>query len=193
MLPPGVIAMSVDDTVGADVDPSLDGLLVLFNAGPEPAVQVIGELAGRGFALSGIQADGADAVVKGTTWDAASGTATVPVPGRTVAVLVDEQEAEPASSTTRGHADRVFATSRTSVAYTVRVAAADVAEPTGLVEVLDRGSVIATTMLTVGDGGRTELMLPRLPRGVHLLTARYGGSELVLPSRSRIPSPLLVW
>ncbi|TFC54386.1 pullulanase-type alpha-1,6-glucosidase [Cryobacterium sp. TMT2-17-1] len=87
---PGVIAMSVDDTVGGDVDKKLDGLLVLFNASPEPQTVLLSELAGRGYALSGIQAAGTDALVKSTTWDAATGTVTVPA--RTVAVLVDAQE-----------------------------------------------------------------------------------------------------
>ena len=43
-------------------------------------------LAGSALALSPVQAAGSDPVVKGTTWDAATGTATVPA--RTVAVLV---------------------------------------------------------------------------------------------------------
>ncbi|MCY7286983.1 MAG: pullulanase-type alpha-1,6-glucosidase, partial [Cryobacterium sp.] len=87
---PGVIAMSVDDTVGFDVDTKLDGLLVLFNASPEPQTILLSELAGRGYTLSAIQAAGTDALVKSTTWDAATGTVTVPA--RTVAVLVDAQE-----------------------------------------------------------------------------------------------------
>ncbi len=42
-----------------------------------PTTQTIGDLAGRGFALSAAQARGSDAVVKTTTWDAATGTVTV--------------------------------------------------------------------------------------------------------------------
>jgi len=87
---PGVIVMQVDDTAGADVDPALDGLLVVFNAGPTATTQVVDGLVGRGYALSPVQAEGADAVVKATTWDEATGTVTVPA--RTVAVLVEEQE-----------------------------------------------------------------------------------------------------
>ncbi|MFH5822174.1 pullulanase-type alpha-1,6-glucosidase [Georgenia sp. AZ-5] len=84
---PGVITMSIDDLVGEDADPALDGVLVVFNASPEPVTQTVEALAGRGFALSPVQAGGADDVVRATTWDAPTGTVTVPA--RTVAVLVD--------------------------------------------------------------------------------------------------------
>ncbi len=87
---PGVIVMSVDDTLGADVDPELDGVLVVFNAGDEATTQVVTELAGREYALSAVQAAGSDEVVKATTWDAETGAVTVPA--RTVAVLVETQD-----------------------------------------------------------------------------------------------------
>ncbi|GAA2884360.1 pullulanase-type alpha-1,6-glucosidase [Microbacterium esteraromaticum] len=86
---PGVIVMQIDDLVGADVDPALDGALVVFNASPDAVTQTVDGLAGRSFALTRAQAKGADAVVKKTTWDATTGTVTVPA--RTVAVLVDAQ------------------------------------------------------------------------------------------------------
>ncbi|MBD8012106.1 pullulanase-type alpha-1,6-glucosidase [Microbacterium sp. Re1] len=87
---PGVIVMQIDDTAGPDVDTELDGALVVFNASPEPVSQTVDGLAGRSFALTPAQAKGADAVVKTTTWDAESGTVTVPA--RSVAVLVDAQD-----------------------------------------------------------------------------------------------------
>jgi len=90
---PGVIVMHIDDLVGEDVDPALDGALVVFNASPDAVTQTVDELAGRDFALTAAQADGADAVVKTTTWDAATGT--VNVPARSVAVLVDAQGTPP--------------------------------------------------------------------------------------------------
>jgi len=86
----GVIVMQIDDTVGADIDPELDGALVVFNASPEAVTQTVVDLAGREFALTPAQANGSDAVVKTTTWNAESGT--VSVPARTVAVLVDAQD-----------------------------------------------------------------------------------------------------
>ncbi|MFC8800169.1 pullulanase-type alpha-1,6-glucosidase [Promicromonospora sp. NPDC057138] len=85
---PGVITMSVDDLAGlSDVDPALDGVLVVLNASPTSATVDVPELAGRDYALSPVQAGGADAVVRETTWDSATGTVTVPA--RTVAVLAD--------------------------------------------------------------------------------------------------------
>ena len=86
---PGVVAMSVDDTVGRDVDRRLDGVLTVLNASPEPVTLDLPELAGRDYRLSRVQARGSDDVVRTTTWDEGSGTVTVP--GRTVSVLVDPQ------------------------------------------------------------------------------------------------------
>jgi pullulanase-type alpha-1,6-glucosidase len=94
---PGVIVMQVDDTAGADADPDLDGLLTVFNASPDAVTQQLPALAGRAYALSAVQAQGADAVVRGTTWDAATGTLTVPA--RTVAVLVEPQVTAPVDPT----------------------------------------------------------------------------------------------
>ncbi|WP_242493745.1 pullulanase-type alpha-1,6-glucosidase [Sanguibacter massiliensis] len=89
---PGLLLMQVDDTVGTDVDTALDGALVAFNASPAPITTTVASLKGRAFALSPIQAKGSDAVVKGTTFDARTGTVTIPA--RTVALLV-EKSTEP--------------------------------------------------------------------------------------------------
>ncbi|WP_418608001.1 alpha-1,6-glucosidase domain-containing protein [Georgenia sp. SUBG003] len=89
---PGVIVMHVDDRVGQDADPALDGVLTVFNASPEAVTETVVELAGREYVLSPVQAEGADDVVRGTTYDAATGTVTVPA--RTVAVLVEVTEGE---------------------------------------------------------------------------------------------------
>ena len=100
---PGVITMLVNDPAdgsagGVDSDPALAGVLTVFNASDEPITQVVPGLAGRGFALSDVQAAGTDEVVKGTTFDAATGTVTVPA--RTVAVLTEKQGATPQPSPT---------------------------------------------------------------------------------------------
>ena len=94
---PGVIVMLIDDLLGEDVDPALEGALVVFNASPDPVTQTVADLAGRDFALTPAQAQGADPVVKTTTWDAVTGSVTVPA--RTVAVLVDR---EPVGAVFRG-------------------------------------------------------------------------------------------
>jgi pullulanase-type alpha-1,6-glucosidase len=86
---PGVITMRIDDTVGRDVDRRLDGVLVVFNSTPEEITVTVDELAGDEYQLSPVLADGSDDVVRDTTWDAETGTVTVPA--RTVTVLVDDQ------------------------------------------------------------------------------------------------------
>ena len=58
----------------------------VFNASPKAVTQKVAGLAGAGLALSPVQAQGSDAVVKTATWDAATGSASVPA--RTVAVFV---------------------------------------------------------------------------------------------------------
>ncbi|MCH8627829.1 pullulanase-type alpha-1,6-glucosidase [Arsenicicoccus piscis] len=83
---PGVLVMRLDDTVGRPVDPQLSGLVVVFNATPTAVKQQVPGLAGKALTLSPVQAGGVDPIVKTTTWDAASGTATVPA--WTVSVLV---------------------------------------------------------------------------------------------------------
>ena len=91
--PPGIIVMLIDDTAGKrDVDPSLDGVLVVFNASGQTLTQSLTELAGRDFHLSPIQAEGTDDVVRQTGFDRSTGT--VSVPARTVAVLVQDQAAK---------------------------------------------------------------------------------------------------
>ncbi len=87
--PAGLLVMLIDDILGEDVDPELSGALVVFNASPDALSQTLPELEGRSFGLAPALADGADEVVKGTTWDAATGALTIP--GRTVAVLVETQ------------------------------------------------------------------------------------------------------
>jgi pullulanase-type alpha-1,6-glucosidase len=83
---PGVIVMRIDDTVGADVDPRLRGLVVVFNASPDATSQTVPGTAGQRFSLHPAQANGADSVVKDSTYDGQAGRFTVP--GRTVAVFV---------------------------------------------------------------------------------------------------------
>jgi pullulanase-type alpha-1,6-glucosidase len=84
---PGVVVLRIDDSVGPDADPALRGLLVVVNATPNAVRQRVPGLKGHALALSPVQARGADPVVKGTRWDQA--TATASVPARTVAVLVE--------------------------------------------------------------------------------------------------------
>ncbi|MEE1755206.1 pullulanase-type alpha-1,6-glucosidase [Streptomyces sp. SP18CS02] len=70
---PGVITMRLGE------------LVVVFNATPAEQTQTVPALAGRGYALHPVQAKGADAVVKASSYAAGPGTFTVPA--RTVAVF----------------------------------------------------------------------------------------------------------
>ncbi|MGC5224587.1 pullulanase-type alpha-1,6-glucosidase [Micromonospora sp. DT81.3] len=100
---PGVILMLIDDLIGTDVDPALDGALVVFNSSPQATTQTVTELAGRSFTLTPALAHGSDPVVKTTAWDPATGTLTLPA--RTAAVLVDSDATpNPGSTPTPGAA-----------------------------------------------------------------------------------------
>lgn len=84
---PDLVVMLVD---GRLVDPDRrgadSGVLVVLNAGVEARDVVIPGLVGEGWVLSPVQRDGADEVVKATSWSLADGR--VSVPGLTAAVLV---------------------------------------------------------------------------------------------------------
>ncbi|MFJ5706960.1 pullulanase-type alpha-1,6-glucosidase [Streptomyces sp. NPDC093105] len=70
---PGVITMRLGD------------LVVVFNATPREQAQRVADLAGKGYALHPVQANGSDTVTKSASYAAGSGTFTVPA--RTVAVF----------------------------------------------------------------------------------------------------------
>ena len=83
----GTIVMLINDEagVGSDVDAALDGALVVFNATDKTMTTAVDGLAGRVFKLHEAQANGSDAVVKDSSFDAKTGSVTVPA--RTVAVF----------------------------------------------------------------------------------------------------------
>ncbi|WP_307861045.1 pullulanase-type alpha-1,6-glucosidase [Microbacterium sp. SD291] len=179
---PGMILMQIDDLVGEDVDPALDGALVVFNSSPSTVTQTVAGLAGRAFALTPSQANGADAVVKTTTWDAATGTVTVPA--RSVAVLVDEQ---PIDTALRVTSSAPIVKAGKSATVKVTVSSADERAAVGTVTVRDRGEVVATVELDAADGGKAEVEVRELRRGLHLLTVRFEGVDPWQDSRSRLP------
>jgi len=80
---PGVIAMTLDDRAGSDLDPRWERVVVVYNATPERQQVPVG--AAAGLRLHPVQGDGADDVVRRT---AVSDDA-IEVPPRTVAVLVE--------------------------------------------------------------------------------------------------------
>ncbi len=86
--------MSLSDTVGDNLDPDYDRIVVVFNADDAAVVLAVPELAGRPMALHPVLAASADPVVAGSSWDGAAGAFTVP--GRTTAVFVQAEGSEPA-------------------------------------------------------------------------------------------------
>ncbi|MFC9559641.1 pullulanase-type alpha-1,6-glucosidase [Agromyces sp. NPDC056965] len=187
---PGVIAMQIDDLVGDDVDPELDGALVVFNASPEPVTETVAGLAGRDFALAEAQANGSDAVVKTTTWDAATGSVTVPA--RSVAVLVDEQAPPAVTTFTVAAPNKLLAKAGSAVKLVGKVFALDGGAPVGDVRVYDGGTLIAEAELEARDKGRIDVKLPKLPRGLHLVRAVFDGGEGYADSQS-FTVPLILW
>ena len=185
---PGVIVMVIDDLLGEDVDPELEGALVVFNASTEPTTQTIPALAGRGFSLTPALANGADPVVKSTSWDAASGTVTVPA--RSVAVLVD---AEATDTVVTASPSKVLAKAGAPVKVTGRVVAADGSAPVGTVTVSDGDTVIATVELGAAAKGKIDIALPSLGRGIHMLRTSFTGAEGWNDSASQFPVPVVIY
>ena len=82
---PGVIVERIDDTVGPDVDKSLKGMIIVFNAAPTATTQNVPATQGQHYQLNRYQATGSDPTVKNATFNRSTGTFTVPA--RTVAVF----------------------------------------------------------------------------------------------------------
>ena len=83
---PGLIVMSISDTVGDDLDDKADAVWSLINANDEAQTFTVGDLAGTEVVLHQVQANSADPIVRTAAFDDATGTFTVP--GRTTAVFV---------------------------------------------------------------------------------------------------------
>jgi pullulanase len=88
----GLIAMTLSDVGGglANLDPSHDMIVVLFNANDEPQTITNTGWMDQELVLHPVQAASVDEVVKQTTFDADTGEFVIP--GRTTAVFVVEQE-----------------------------------------------------------------------------------------------------
>ncbi len=88
---PGLVVMTVGDGVcgGADLDPALNGLAVVFNSDDQALDFSIDALAGTALGLHPLQQTGVDSVVKAAAYDIAGGSFSVPA--RTAAVFVAPQ------------------------------------------------------------------------------------------------------
>ena len=95
-----------------------------------------------------------------------------------------------------GSPDSFIVSRNATVDYSFRVratgsGAADVV-PVGDVAIYDGRKLIATVTLEVDDNGRATVTLPRLSRGIHLLTPKFLGSD-TLDGSTGWPSLLLVY
>ena len=91
------------------------------------------------------------------------------------------------ASSTRARIDRVLQRHGSSVVY--RIAVAGQAQgrslmPTGDVVIRDGSMVLTTVTFTSADRGRVTVTLPKLSRGIHLLTATYSGNTQLMESTS---------
>jgi pullulanase len=86
---PGLIVMSLDDTVGANLDPRYRSIVAVINAGTAAATFAVPGYQGRRLTLHPVQEIGADAVVKSSSFVSATGVANVPA--RTAAVFVERR------------------------------------------------------------------------------------------------------
>jgi 5'-nucleotidase len=120
-------------------------------------------------------------------------TVAVPETGTSIAVPIEiaaTQVPEKVKSTTSGSV-ALFANHNRAIHYTVTVKAGAVT-PTGPVTIYDGTKAVATVTLTAGDNGKAKVKLPKLSRGLHVLTARYAGSDTVTASTS-VPDVLILW
>ncbi len=75
---PGLIVMSISDTVGEDLDPARDGIVALFNASAEPVSFTLADAVGTSYTPHRVQLASADPVVRQAMFNIATGMFTVP-------------------------------------------------------------------------------------------------------------------
>ena len=94
----GLIVMGLKDV--DHIDPIHEEIVVLFNARPDEVTFSDSSLVGKNFVLNSIQQNSKDELARGSKFDSASGTFTIP--GRTAGVfnILDEVPTEPTASQT---------------------------------------------------------------------------------------------
>ncbi len=95
---PGLIVMSISDTVGADLDENADAMWTLFNPTDEEIVFTVGALAGEDVILHPVLAGSVDPIAQTASFDVVTGSFTVPA--RTTAVFIDQEPDDTAPEAT---------------------------------------------------------------------------------------------
>ena len=177
------LAFSAGEPTGSTVTVSL-GDTVLGSAPIDPAIVDTTDEVGR-------------ASVQMTVPEGISGMqqllVTVPETGTAIPILIDIAESEvptKVDSTTSGSVV-LFANHNRTIHYTVTVRAGGQI-PTGTVTIYDGRKAVAKVTLTEADNGTAKVALPKLGRGIHILTARYAGSDTVKASTGT-PDLLILW
>ncbi|GAB2457855.1 5'-nucleotidase [Conyzicola lurida] len=155
---------------------SADGV-ELGSAPIDPAIVDTTDEVGRASVAVTIPADAPTGTLVLTVTVPETGTQ-IDVP---VAVVAPEEPAEKLPTSTSGSANKLIVFGNSPVTYSVTVRA-DGVVPTGNVVVYDGLRPLTTITLDEADGGRDTVTLPRLGRGLHLLTARYEGNDELLGS-----------
>ena len=81
------------------------------------------------------------------------------------------------SSSTSGSVNRTLVFGTKPVAYAVTVSGEGGVVPTGQIAIYDGTRKVTTVTLAAADNGRVTVPITGLGRGIHLLTARYLGSD----------------
>lgn len=174
------LEFSTNEVVGGTVDIAIGGIAV--GSAPIDRTPVAASDEGGRAALTVTVPAGLSGVVPLTISVAATGTSFE------VPITVFER----ADSLTIGIPNKILVKAKAILPYTVIVLAEGGAAVTGVVTVLDGKTPIATVTLTEKDRGKVKVNLSGLSRGVHRLSASYGGSDLVAPSTS-FGFPVLVY
>jgi 5'-nucleotidase len=104
----------------------------------------------------------------------------------------DEKKIGKARSDTSNRLNKLLVSSNSTVTAKIEVDGQFGLEPVGTVNVYDGRKLIATATLAAGDDGRVTVTLPKLGRGIHLITVQYEGSGQ-LEGSTGFPDILFVW
>lgn len=160
------------------------GDTVLGSAEIDPAIVDTTDEVGRASVTVTIPAGTAAGAFPLTVAVASTGTS-IQVPLEVTGSVVTE----PSRTFTSGSLNHLFASTHTTVKYTVRVRAEE-GVASGDVKIYDGTRQIATA--TLGADGRATITLPTFKRGIHFVTARFIGNDQFRASTAW-PSLLLVW